>query len=107
SNVPYRASGEAVLVDFGLSHNSHFPDLLAEEYHFPVGNWPDMSPEQGLRGRCDPRSDIFALGVILYRLATGHLPFGLPATARELRRRLFRDPLPPRSPLARDARWPQ
>jgi serine/threonine protein kinase len=73
TNVVFRPNGEAVLIDFGLAHHGHFPDLLAEELRIPVGNWVYMAPEQ-LRGvRCDPRSDIFALGAILYELATGRL----------------------------------
>src|SRR5438105_3530234 len=40
TNIMYRASGEAVLIDFGLARHSHLPDLLAEELRIPVGNWP-------------------------------------------------------------------
>ncbi|MGZ5091824.1 MAG: protein kinase domain-containing protein [Burkholderiales bacterium] len=107
TNVLYRSSGEAVLVDFGLAHHSHYPDLLAEEIRVPVGNWPYMSPEQVLGVRCDPRSDIFALGAILYRLATTRLPFGLPSTSAQLRQRLFREPLPPRALVHSTPEWLQ
>jgi serine/threonine protein kinase len=48
----------------------------------------------GVRG--DPRSDIFAIGVLLYQLCTGALPFGEPQTAGGLRQRLWMDPVPPR-----------
>ena len=97
SNVLYRPSGEAVLIDFGLARHGHFPDLLAEELRYPVGNWSYMAPEQIVGVRCDPRSDIYAMGGILYHLATGQLPHGKPATIAELRKRLSREPIPPRA----------
>jgi nucleotide-binding universal stress UspA family protein len=56
-----------------------------------------VSPEQLLGVRDDPRSDLFGLGVVLYELATGRLPFGAPTTEGGLRRRLYRDPVPPRA----------
>jgi serine/threonine protein kinase len=95
TNVLYRA-GDAVLIDFGLAHHAHYPDLLAEELRIPLGNWVYMAPEQVLGVRCDPRSDLWALGAILYELATARLPFGKPRTMAQLRRRLYRDPVPPR-----------
>jgi len=107
TNVLYRAGGEAVLIDFGLAHHSHYPDLLAEELRSPVGNWVYMAPEQALGVRCDPRSDIYALGGILYELATGRLPFGNPDTTAQLRRRLYRDPVPPRAMSAAVPEWLQ
>ncbi len=96
-NVLFRPSGEAVLIDFGLSHHARLPDLVEEEFHKPVGASAYISPEQVMGIRCDPRSDIFALGVIIYQLATGKLPFGAPATYSGFRKRLYLDPPPPRS----------
>lgn len=107
TNVLYRADGDAVLIDFGLAHHGHYPDLLAEELRFPVGNWVYMSPEQVLGVRCDPRSDLYALGGILYELVTGRVPFGKPGTIAELRRRLYRDPIPPRALVGQTPEWLQ
>jgi len=107
TNVLYRPAGVAALIDFGLSHHRHLPDLLAEDLRFPVGNWEYMSPEQVLGVRCDPRSDIFAFGAILYELTTGRLPFGAPRTVANLRRRLYRDPVPPRALVAATPEWLQ
>jgi len=96
SNIMFGATGEAVLLDYGLSHHDRLPDLMQEEFRLPFGTAPYMSPEQ-LRGiRNDPRSDLFALGVLLYFFSTGMRPFGESETLRGMRRRLWRDPAPPR-----------
>src|SRR5215472_6330540 len=96
SNVLLRDDGEVVLIDFGLSRHDQLPDLIAEEFEGAVGTGPYIAPEQVLGDRSDPRSDIFSLGVILYFLATGERPFGEPQREAEWRRRLWRDPQPPR-----------
>lgn len=87
---------QVVLLDFGLSCHAHFPDLMAEELRQAVGSPAWIAPEQVVGVRGDPRSDIFALGVMLYELATGQLPFGTPITTGGLRQRLWMSPTPPR-----------
>ena len=96
SNIMFRPAGEAVLLDFGLSHHDQLPDLMKEEFRVPFGTAPYMSPEQLLGVRNDPRSDVFALGVLLYFFSTGVRPFGESQTMYGMRRRLWRDPIPPR-----------
>jgi serine/threonine protein kinase len=96
SSVMFRPSGEAVLIDFGLSHHNLLPDLLQEEFRIPYGTAPYMAPERLLGVRDDPRSDLFSLGVLLYFFTTGERPFGEAETMRGMRRRLWRDPHPPR-----------
>lgn len=97
SNIMFRENGEAILIDYGLSRHDKLPDLLAEEFRLPMGTGPYISPEQVLHIRNDPRSDLFALGVLLYHLATGERPLGFPTTISGLRRRLYRDAVPPRA----------
>lgn len=107
SNIMFRPDGTAVLVDFGLSRHDRLPDLLEEEFKLPMGTGPYISPEQVQYVRSDPRSDLFALGVMLYHLSTGRRPFGAPSTVRGLRRRLYVDPPPPRSLRADCPAWLQ
>jgi serine/threonine protein kinase len=96
SNIFIRPDGTAVLIDFGLARHDQLPDLLDEEFRLPFGTGPYISPEQVLGVRNEPRSDLFALGVLMYHLATGQRPFGQPTNVSGLKKRLYRDPIPPR-----------
>jgi nucleotide-binding universal stress UspA family protein len=97
SNLMIRnGAGDVVLLDFGLSRHLDLPDLPAEEFEGPIGTGVYISPEQVLGTRYDPRSDLFALGVLLYFFATGERPFGEPRTVGQWRRRLTVAPVPPR-----------
>jgi eukaryotic-like serine/threonine-protein kinase len=96
SNVIFRPTGEAVVLDFGLSRHDRLPDLMQEEFRVPFGTAPYISPEQLLGVRNDPRSDVFATGALLYFFSTGVRPFGESETMGGMRRRLWRDPVPPR-----------
>jgi eukaryotic-like serine/threonine-protein kinase len=95
-NFLQRPSGEMVLIDYGLSRHDLLPDLLAEEFTIPMGTFPYIAPEQFLRQRGDLRSDLFALGALLYELATGKMPFGMPEKLSGVKARLWQDPAPPR-----------
>jgi len=96
SNIMLRPTGEAVLLDFGLSHHDQLPDLMQEEFRVPFGTAPYIAPEQLLGVRNDPRSDLFATGALLYFFSTGRRPFGERESMAGMRKRLWRDPVPPR-----------
>jgi non-specific serine/threonine protein kinase/protein-serine/threonine kinase len=97
ANFLRRESGDFVAIDFGLARHDLLPDLLAEEFTIPMGTFPYMAPEQYLRQRDDLRTDIFTLGAMFYELATGRQPWGDPGSLRGVRKRLWRDPVPPRA----------
>ena len=97
SNIMFRESGVAALVDYGLARHLQLPDLMDEEFRLPYGTAPYMAPEQVLGVRSDCRSDLFALGVLMYFFATGRRPFGDPQRLKGLKKRLWRDPPPPRA----------
>jgi eukaryotic-like serine/threonine-protein kinase len=106
-NFLQRETGEMVLIDFGLSRHDHLPDLLAEEFTVAMGTFPYIAPEQYLRQRGDLRSDLYALGAMLYQFGTGKLPFGEPETLKQVRHRLWRDPVPPRAIRPEIPEWLQ
>lgn len=107
ANVIMRPDGSAVLLDLGFAHHAHLPDLLTEERRFLAGSAPYVSPEQIGGSRDDPRGDLFALGVVLYQLATDRLPFGTPQTESAMRNRLWAAVIPPRARAPEMPPWLQ
>jgi class 3 adenylate cyclase/tetratricopeptide (TPR) repeat protein len=75
-NISIVGSGErliAKLMDFGLAHSRDASRLTQEDAM--VGTVFYLAPEQALGKEVDGRADLYALGVILYELTTGRLPF--------------------------------
>ena len=107
AHVVLRADGSAVLLDFGLACHGGLPDLAAAEGEGPLGTPAYLAPEQVLGVRGDPRSDIFAAGVMLYTLASGRLPYGESDSAWGRQRRRWFDPVPPRALNAAVPEWLQ
>jgi len=106
-NILIDDKGKLTLIDFGLSHHARYPDLLAEAMRKGVGSAPYISPEQVAGIRSDSRSDIFSIGVIMYELLTGELPFGNPQTMSGLRKRMWAEAFPPRAIRKEIPRWLQ
>jgi len=72
-NVILAANGTAKLMDFGLARSRSATRLTQEGAL--VGTVFYLAPEQALGRELDGRADLYALGVILYELVTGRLPF--------------------------------
>lgn len=95
------------MVDFRLSLHDLLPDRLAEEFTIPMGTYPYIAPEQYRRCRHVLRSDLCALGAMLYALAAARNLWGTPETLRGVRKRLWRDPEPPRAIRPEILEWLQ
>jgi tRNA A-37 threonylcarbamoyl transferase component Bud32 len=72
-NIMIDKAGNAKIMDFGLARTPHGVKLT--EVGHVVGTPSFMSPEQINGETVDERSDLFSLGVIMYSMATGELPF--------------------------------
>ncbi|MEK6322332.1 MAG: serine/threonine-protein kinase [Acidobacteriota bacterium] len=73
NNVKITPVGQVKLLDFGIAKSGASPALTVTGGF--VGTLQYLSPEQIQGGFADARSDIWALGVLLYEMATSHLPF--------------------------------
>ncbi len=72
ANVLFDAEGAARLADFGIATLLEEPDVLTRDS--AVGSPAYMSPEQARGDAVDPSADLWALGVMLHEMLTGHRP---------------------------------
>jgi serine/threonine-protein kinase len=73
NNIKVTTIGAVKLLDFGISKSAATPQFT--EVGNVIGTWQYLAPEQIFSGVSDARSDVWALGVLLYELVTGALPF--------------------------------
>ncbi|WP_426570298.1 serine/threonine-protein kinase [Streptomyces canus] len=98
SNILIAASGAVKVLDFGVARAAD-PYATADrltQTGFIVGTPPYMAPEQA-RGFPEPRSDLYALGCLLFELITGRLPFQAPDIVGYLTAHLTQEPPAPSS----------
>jgi serine/threonine protein kinase len=76
NNVKIGTQGQVKLLDFGIAKGGASPALT--QTGNVIGTIEYLSPEQLSTGHADERSDIWALGVLLYEMMTGRVPFQAP-----------------------------
>ncbi len=105
ANIMIDAGGRARILDFGLAKDVPATGPSAEtstatvitQAGIVVGTTAYLSPEQAEGRDLDARSDVFSFGIVLYQMATGHLPFDADSRVALLAKILKEDPEPPRA----------
>jgi serine/threonine-protein kinase len=84
------------LMDFGIASDTNSRRITLAAFSSTMGTPDYMSPEQVKNKRCDGRTDIYALGLILYEMLTGVIPFQNENVFASLNARVTGDPEAPR-----------
>jgi serine/threonine protein kinase len=96
ANIMLHADGRVLLGDFGLAKIFDGAARPAVRDGRPDAGTPEyMAPEQ-IKGQTDARSDLYGLGVVMYLLLTGRLPFSGPSSNSVMEGHLYRLAAPPR-----------
>jgi serine/threonine protein kinase len=95
-NIMVNGDDEIKLIDFGIAGNEGSRRLTFAKLSQLMGTPDYISPEQVKGKRGDGRSDIYALGVMLYEMLTGKVPFEGPNAFAIMNERLLNNPVPPR-----------
>lgn len=94
-NVLVTAEGPVKLMDFGIALDESARRLTWSGLSTTIGTPDYMSPEQVSGRRGDARTDIYALGTMLYEMLTGNMPFDAPNVYAMMRAKSGDDPQPP------------
>jgi len=95
-NIMVDAGDRIKLIDFGIAGQAGARRLTFAKLSQVMGTPEYISPEQVKGKRGDGRSDIYALGVMLYEMLTGKAPFQGPNPFAIMNDRLMNNPIPPR-----------
>jgi eukaryotic-like serine/threonine-protein kinase len=83
------------LIDFGIALDDSARRLTWAGLSTTMGTPDYMAPEQVGGRRGDARTDVYAVGMLLYEMVSGHLPFENPNPQAALRAKMTEDPRPP------------
>ena len=95
-NIMVDDEGNLKLIDFGIAGDTAARRLTYANFTATLGTPNYISPDQVKGKRGDGRSDLYSVGVILYEMLTGKLPFSGPTPMAAMNERLLNHPVPPR-----------
>lgn len=95
-NVMVDSEDRIKLIDFGIASSAGTRRLTFGKLSRTMGTADYISPEQVKSNRSDGRSDLYAVGIMLYEMLTGQVPFQGDNAFAVMNDRLLNDPIPPR-----------
>ena len=94
SNIMIDREGNARIMDFGIARTFESKEITG--IGIIIGTAEYMSPEQAQGQKVDQRTDLYSLGIILYEMVTGRVPFEDEITLNILRKHEIEQPRPPK-----------
>ncbi|MFJ8162959.1 serine/threonine-protein kinase [Streptomyces sp. NPDC096136] len=95
-NVMVRPDGTVLVLDLGVASVMETDTTRLTSTGSPIGSPAYMAPEQAMGGAVGPYTDLYALGVLLYELLSGTVPFAGTTALGVLHRHLYEPPAPVR-----------
>ncbi|MEU5810893.1 MULTISPECIES: serine/threonine-protein kinase [unclassified Streptomyces] len=95
-NVMIRPDGTVLVLDLGVASVMDTDTTRLTSTGTPIGSPAYMAPEQAMGGAVGPYTDLYALGVLLYELLSGNVPFAGSTALGVLHRHLYEPPVPVR-----------
>ncbi len=95
-NVMVRPDGTVTVLDLGVASVLDTDTTRLTHTGSPIGSPAYMAPEQAMGGAVGPRTDLYALGVVLHELLSGDVPFAGSTALGVLHRHLYEPPVPVR-----------
>src|SRR5947208_8532528 len=92
-NIMMDHTGRVVVMDFGIAQSKEMPGMTMTGAL--MGTPEYMSPEQAKGEKTDLRADIFAVGIIIYEMLTGKIPFKADTVVETMYKRTRERPVPP------------
>ncbi|SEG36141.1 serine/threonine protein kinase [Actinacidiphila yanglinensis] len=93
-NVMIRTDGTVTVLDLGVASVMDTDTTRLTHTGSPIGSPAYMAPEQAMGGTIGPRTDLYALGVVLHELLSGEVPFAAPTALGVLHGHLYEAPVP-------------
>lgn len=94
-NIVLNKNLVAKVTDFGIAKITNAPSATITSFGSTMGSVHYFSPEHAKGGYTDEKSDIYSLGIVMYEMATGKLPFDADSAVSVALKQIQEDPVPP------------